>query len=297
MNLMRRNRYLILGALLLALIGALSAPGKETGQIKPAPFESGEELVFVGEYTWFLIRGADIADLRMTILSQRDETTPAAEQQPAPARWRISAEAESRGTLSKLFGLTFHYLVESTVDPVSFSVLQTERQTEQSGRRVESKSVFDPTTGDAVWIERDLNKLENPPKTVRFKFNGGVQDIISVFYFARIFELTPGLSFEIPVSDWGTVYRVPVKVVEKKKLETALGEVTTARLEVGVFGPGRLLGREGEMTVWLTDDARHIPVRARLDFGLGRIEIKLKEMTNRSPAGSRRRPSSVRFGV
>jgi hypothetical protein len=38
----------------------------------------------------------------------------------------------------------------------------------------------------------------------------------------------------------------------------------------------RLVEKEGDMTIWITDDARRLPVRAQINSDLGRIEVKLK---------------------
>ncbi|MCA1631457.1 MAG: DUF3108 domain-containing protein, partial [Acidobacteria bacterium] len=105
-------------------------------------------------------------------------------------------------------------------------------------------------------------------------------DIISALYYLRAQPLATGQSFDLVVSDDGQTFRVPVRVFERKVLKTVAGRVPTLRLEVGLFGVGRLVSeRKGDMTLWLTDDARRLPVRARLDADVGTLDIKLKKFT------------------
>ena len=102
----------------------------------------------------------------------------------------------------------------------------------------------------------------------------------SVFYYLRTQPLVPGKRFEITVSDSGRVFRIPVSVVEKKRMKTVLGQVWTVRVDPELFGEGRLIQNKGKMSIWLTDDARHIPVQARISGDMGTLNIKLKSVTN-----------------
>jgi hypothetical protein len=63
-------------------------------------------------------------------------------------------------------------------------------------------------------------------------------------------------------------------------MKTVLGYVQTLRLEPELFGEGRLIRGEGKVSIWLTDDARRIPVQARISSGMGTLNIKLKKVTN-----------------
>ena len=235
-------------------------------------FENGEELIFEGEYTKFLIRGANIAELRMSAVYEQPQDHNA-------YVWRLTGDAASKGLMSKLFGVHFHFFVESLVEPDSFSILHTSKLDDQSGHRLMSESVFDRDAGRVVWTERDMKNPSRTHTIITSSVEGQVQDLISAFYFVRTRQLEPGQSFDIPVYEWGELYRVPVSVVERKVIKTVFGKVSAVRLDAIVFGPGRLLGSKGEMSVWLTDDARHVPVKARISYGGGRIDVTLKKMT------------------
>jgi hypothetical protein len=86
-----------------------------------------------------------------------------------------------------------------------------------------------------------------------------------------------GKSFEVFIGEGGKVYRVPVQVLEKKKMKTVLGRVTAFRVQPNLFGPDSLIDDEkGQFTLWITDDEKHIPVTARIKTDYGTFDIKLK---------------------
>jgi len=47
-----------------------------------------------------------------------------------------------------------------------------------------------------------------------------------------------------------------------------------------VFGRGRFFEQEGKMEIWITDDARKVLVRARVNAEVGKIDVRLKSAKN-----------------
>ncbi len=78
------------------------------------------------------------------------------------------------------------------------------------------------------------------------------------------------------MSDAGRVFQVPVAISEQKRLRTMLGEVQTVRVVADIFGAAKLVRGKGEMSIWFTNDVRHIPVQARIISDMGTLELKLK---------------------
>ena len=277
-----RSRLAILILLLCALAFAPLPARAQVQTVKTAvpQFGQSEELIYEGEFTKGLfIRGINIAELRFTATRQQaSETQP--QQSPAI---RLTMDAVSKGLLRKLFGLYFRQRIESKVEPASFTVLQTNKLDEQGKRQRISEAVFDTNAGTVVWTERDPNDPNRPPRVVTNELRGGVQDIASAFYFLRTQPLKQGQSFEMLISDSGQVYRTPIRVTERKKMKTVLGTVWTLRVEAEIFGEGRLLRGKGKMSLWYTDDARHIPVKAQINNELGRLDIKLKKALLTAP--------------
>lgn len=282
----RRSQLLfaiaMLGALMLS--GALARERKHEDTRAPLPFEPAEELVYEGEITRSLLRGIDIAELRFTAERTAVDAANAKDGRGnAETRLRFTAEAVTKGLFRKLFGLRFRQRIVSTVEPSSFTVLQTTKLDEQGDRQRSSEAIFDRSTGKVVWTERDPKDPTREPRVITSEFSGAVQDIASVFYFLRTQTLAPGKRVDITLSDSGRIYRFPISIVEKKRIKTVLGEVSTLRVDPELFGEGRLLRGKGKISIWLTDDARHIPVQARISSDMGTLNIKLKSITNGVP--------------
>lgn len=265
----------LLCTLLLAIAPASDSKRKDTGKL---PFEPTEELVYEGEFSRAIFRGVNVAELRFTANRTQVSSTNLTNGNQQPAL-RFTIEAETKGILRKLFGVNFHQRVESTVEPSSFSVLQTTKLDEQGKRKRTSEAIFDKAAGKVVWTERDPTDPSRQPRVVTSEMSGAVQDIASAFYYLRTQPLELGRSFEILVSDSGQVYHIPVAVTERKKLKTVLGQVQTLKVEPEIFGDNRLVRGKGKISIWFTDDARHIPVRARINNEMGTLDIKLKRMT------------------
>ena len=164
-------------------------------------------------------------------------------------------------------------------------MLRTDRHDQQGNRVRVSEAIFDRTANNIIWTERDPNNgSPQPTQTATLPLGDTSHDILSALYFLRMQQLTPGRSFELVVSDSGRIYRVPVRVTERSRMRTVLGQVPVVRLEMDIFGEGRIVVGEGEMALWITDDARRIPVRARLNHSMGTLEITLKQATRGATA-------------
>ncbi len=255
----------------------ISEPGAD--QAETLPFGSAETLVYQGEFTRSLLRGVDVADLHFSFSRVPASQTDKSEAQEKPVL-HFTAEAISKGIVSKLFGLNFRQRIESTVEPATFSVLQTTKLDEQGKRKRTSEAVFDQSAGKVVFTELDPNDPNRPPRVITSQISGTVQDIASAFYYLRTQKLEPGKTLELLISDTGQTFHIPVRIIKREQLKTVLGKVNTLRVEPELFGEGRLIRGKGSITIWFTDDARHIPVRAKINNNLGRLDIKLKSITN-----------------
>jgi len=264
----------------IAISIAASAPLVRAQRLDSKPvtrhFELGEELHFEAEFSRALLRNLDVADLKF-----RATRTPLSDglQETKPYALTFSAEIASKGFFARLFNLKFRERVESTVEPVSFTVQRTTILDEQGKRVRTTESTFDRSQGKMTWTSRDPNNPSAEPRHAIADFSGQLQDVLSAIYFIRTQPLELGKSFEVFVGDGGRVYKIPVKVVEKKRMKTILGRVNVLRVNPELFGPDRLIDEEkGEFSIWITDDARHIPVGGRVKTDYGTFDIKLKRI-------------------
>jgi hypothetical protein len=157
-------------------------------------------------------------------------------------------------------------------------VLHTSKLDEQGKRVRNSEAVFDHQNRKVTWTELDPNQPQTP-KVSEMDFSEPIQDMLTVIYFLRTQKLEPGKSFEVPLTDSGRVYRFVVAVQERKEIKTVLGKVSTIRVEPALFGENGL-ARRGALSIWITEDKYHLPVKAQLKVELGTFDITLLKFTD-----------------
>ncbi|MEP6719738.1 MAG: DUF3108 domain-containing protein [bacterium] len=274
-------RLRLLSPLFVLLTLTINASAQNLASKYAHPFEPSEELIYVGEFSRLLLKKVDVAEFRFT--AKREPRQASAADQPVASGYalKLTGDISSRGFFSKLFNLHFHERMESTVEPIGFAVQKTKRSDEQGKRRRESEILFDQAHGQLVWVERDPTNPAAGARSITTSFTGQVFDILSAIYFLRTQPLEVGKTFEVTISDSGRVYRVPVKVVEKKRLKTVLGRVEALRLDPDLHGPDGMIGEPGQFSIWLTSDSRRIPVAARLKTEDGTFDITLRKMVGK----------------
>jgi hypothetical protein len=262
---------LAVALLLLVLVSAIGT-GQEP-QRTPLPFERGEELVYQAEFTKGLLRGVDVAEFNFKAVSEHiargaDETIIL----------HLTGDVVSKGLFPRIAGFRLHQHVESTADTSPFTVLHTGKIEEQGKRRRVLDAVFDHEKKKVTWREISPN-----PQGGAFDFTEPIQDVLTVIYFLRTQKFEPGTSVDVPVSDAGRVFRLTIKAVERSEIDTDVGRVKTIRIEPSLFGDTSLVRSRGNLSIWLTEDERHLPVRARLKVDLGTFDIKLKRLSYPQP--------------
>lgn len=275
-----KRGLLLSGLVWLAMVAPVFAQSKT---VTALPFKVGEELVYEGEFSKLLLRGVNIVDLKFKVAagpttSKETGKELSKDHATEPASFRFVADAESKGALLKIFRQYFRQHLESTADAATLAALLTEKQDIQNKRERYSEAVFDYRKGVLTWTEHNPQAAGTPPRVVETPLAGTAYDLVSVWYYLRtVKNLTPGTTFYLPVSDSGGVYRIAVRVGERKTMKTVLGKVMTVRLIPEIFGNDKLIGGKGSLSLWLTDDARRIPVRGEINNNLGKLTVTLKK--------------------
>ncbi len=255
-------RSFLVAAVVLAAVFAASA---QTSEAKPP-----DGRMFVGEVLTYeakinkVLRGITVAGLTLTSRAMPNTTDLS-----------IRAEAVSRGTLLKIFRYSFLQQYDSIVDP-SFRILKTVKHDVQKERVRDSEAIFEYGQKRVTYVETDPKDSARPPRRIASEIGEHVLDMVSGIYYLRLMPLAIGKHYDLSVSDSGVVYSVPVAVTGRELQKTVLGNLWCYRIEPEIFGTGRLIEQKGKMVIWMTDDARHIPVRSQIDASVGKIDIKLK---------------------
>lgn len=267
-----RSHNLFVFAVFVLLSSTLTAQtvSSKTVKAKKQPFAVGEVLSYEGKWSRIILPGISVAE--MTFRVENDASNPKGKTE----KINFTADANSKGSLVKLVGINVTQKINSTVDANDFSALQTVRHDVQGKRVRDGKAVFDYLARTVAYNETDPNDLNRPARMIASPLESSAQDILSAFYFIRLQPLAVGDSFTVPVSDSGVVFQIPVRVTAREKQKTIFGNIWTLKVEPEVFGDKRLVAGNGKMTIWFTDDARHIPVRSQIEAKIGKVEVKLR---------------------
>jgi hypothetical protein len=94
----------------------------------------------------------------------------------------------------------------------------------------------------------------------------------------RTLRLEPGQSAQVAVSDGKKSVLANVEAQQREDVRTPAGTFKTVQYEIMLFN-GVLFQRSAHLHVWLTDDARRIPVqiRVRMPVTIGTITLQLEK--------------------
>ncbi len=263
---MRRSlfRSLLLTGVLAGLwLSAYSQPFAATPPERAGRVFHGETIVYEGKLDKFIDISVAELTFRSTAAYGSNDLI-------------IDAHAVSKGTLLRLFRYSFLQKYESTVDLSSFRIMRTTKHDVQKDRVRDGEAVFDYSERRVAYVETDPKDMMRPPRRIASEIGDPVHDMISAIYAVRLMPLALGKKMEFTVSDSGLIYKVPVTVVARQRQKTKIGKVWCFLVEPDIFGPGKLIEQKGKMKIWMTEDPRHVPVRAEIDTQFGKIEIKLK---------------------
>ncbi|MCE7960904.1 MAG: DUF3108 domain-containing protein [Acidobacteria bacterium ACB1] len=232
-------------------------------QLPTAESFVGEKLLFEGKVSK-IIQGIAIADVKFSFDRVGD-------------KYLIRADANSKGTLARLFRFSFLQNYETTVDPATFNVIATKKHDVQRERIRDSIADFNYAEKRVTFIESDPNEPTRPPRRIASDLLAPMNDLSSAAYRIRMMPLKVGDKFNIQVSDSGLIYSIPVAVVRRERQKTEIGKLWCFRIVPEIFGPNRLIEGKGSMTIWLADNPLRTPVRAVVKFKYGKFDIRIQD--------------------
>jgi hypothetical protein len=221
----------------------LAASFALTGAVEQA-FTKGETLDY--SLTWLKVTGGTA---RMTVT------------QPADDHFVITSVAHSTPRFSRFFRVRDR--VETTLAREDFSTLRYVKQLDEDGDKIEEVTTVE--NGIATRTRKKVKKVAVPRP---------VFDPISVIYYLRTVDLSPGKSHDITLVADGKVYTVNVRVVRRETIQTPAGRFSNVMVEPQMKSGG--VARSERMFIWYSDDDRRLPVRIRTEVKIGAITATLR---------------------
>jgi hypothetical protein len=138
---------------------------------------------------------------------------------------------------------------------------------------------FDRENGTAtITVER---KGKKKVKTVDVPAD--VHELTSAFIWLRLRPIEVGQRFEVPVLSGNKPFTLVVEAVGREQIDTPAGTFATLKLRMHIQIEGKF-ATDRESWMWLSDDPRHVLVKASADFAIGSMVLELKRYTPGVPA-------------
>ncbi|MDQ2670267.1 MAG: DUF3108 domain-containing protein [Gemmatimonadota bacterium] len=104
-------------------------------------------------------------------------------------------------------------------------------------------------------------------------------DDTSFFYFLRLAPLEVGKTYTYRNYFKDEKNPVTVKVLKRETMEMPSGEKVPVLVLHPIIDEGKgLLSKKSDTRIWITDDARRIPLQIRGKFPFGTVTLKLEQM-------------------
>jgi hypothetical protein len=240
-------------AIAFLLVCALTAPAavSQPPAALTAIYEAGETLDL--DLSWLGLSGGS---MRMTIGPLPGDAT----------KLRITSVARSSSSFSFLFKVDDE--IQSIVDRRDFSSIRYDKHLNERGKVKDDTTFVDEQHGIAT---------RHRPKKIdeRIAVPKPVFDPLSLVYHLRSLELEPGRTQRFPVVADGKLYTLEAKITGRETLTTGAGTFRTVVVQPNMAAGGLFKG-SGTLTIWYSDDVRHLPVRIRSDLKVGSITATLQ---------------------
>lgn len=175
----------------------------------------------------------------------------------------IIGTADSTGVVALLFRVQDRF--SSYFDAHTLCSNKLVKHTEEGSHLRDTEITFDYKIHKAVLQEKNLKTGQS--KRTENDIPGCVTDVISGILYVASLPLLPDATYSLPLNDGGQTATIRAHVEGKEQIKTPAGTFQTIR--VGPEGNYSVLKNRGRITIWYSDDARHLPIQiqARLFWG------------------------------
>lgn len=182
---------------------------------------------------------------------------------------RVSASGDTVGAVNLLFRVVDRF--QSSFNRLTGCSQGFSKQLIEGRRQVNSDLSFDYPQGKAEFNEKNL--VSGIRKHQEIAIPPCVTDSLSAIFYAASQPMAIGQTFEFPLGDATRTVRVTMKVEGREQVKTPAGTFQTLRVEP--TADAGVVKNRGNIWIWYTDDAQHVPVQMRARFFWGTITFHL----------------------
>jgi hypothetical protein len=249
---------------LLAASTAVADPGFTWRKEPNGAFRVGESILYVVKYGFI---PAGHATLEVT--------------HEEPVDGRPAYYILSRARTNKAMDIVFKVRDknESWMDKESLCSVGFGQRIREGLYRRENRTRYDHASARFTYVRRRKGKEHT--------LDGGmpafVQDVLSSLYFIRTRDLEVGRDYSLDANSAGKTWPLVVHVKRLVRIKVPAGRFECYHIEPILAGEG-IFQQQGRLEVWLTKDARKVPVLLRSRVLVGAFDA---EMTHYEPGESR----------
>lgn len=185
---------------------------------------------------------------------------------------RVTASGDTLGAINLIYRVSDRF--QSSFNRRTGCSAGFSKQLQEGHRQVSTDLKFDYAQGKALLNEKNL--VKGTSKHQEAPVGPCVTDLLSAIFYPASQNLVPGQSFRVPVADAMHTVTVTMKVEARETVKTPLATYQTIRVQP-TAAAGTVKAR-GNIWIWYTDDARHIPVQMRARLFWGTITFRLTSM-------------------
>lgn len=212
----------------------------------------GEAFAF--KVSWAVLPGA--GEIKISAASDTSGATP---------RLRVMTVTQTRGFARML--LPFDARAESLFDLPTGRLLALTESNTQRGKKSEHAVTFDYATAQALY---SVPGSSEPPRVLPMPA-GEPMDLITSLVQTRSWNLKPGEKRDALVLFDDDFYELTIHASRYEDVRTSLGTFKTLMLEprMDKTAPKGMFKRGTTARVWISQDARRLPVKFEVEFKLG----------------------------
>jgi hypothetical protein len=184
----------------------------------------------------------------------------------------VTATADTVGAVNLLFPVTDRF--QSVIDTRTGCSGGFWKQVQEGRRKVSTDLTFDYSAGKQTQVEKNL--VKGTQKQLTTSIPACVTDSLSGIFYAASQRLAVGQDIAFPLADAMRTVTVTMKVEAREEIKTPAGTFQTIRVQP--TAEEGVVKNRGNIWVWYTDDARHLPVQIRARLFWGTITFHLQSV-------------------
>jgi hypothetical protein len=239
--------------LLLCTVGLRA--GDDFCGIRNTSFQNGENITFTVFYSVVgLYVNAGTATFNTTL--ERINNKPV---------YHIVGEGKSNSSYDWIFKVRDKY--ESYIDTTNLQPLKFIRNVDEGGYKKYENITFNQQTNTAITTE-GVYKVPNC-----------IQDVLSAIYYARNIDFAKyNVNDKIPFDMFldNEVYHLYLRYMGKETVKTKYGKFRAIKFKP-LLVKGTIFEGGEKMTVWVSDDPNHIPLRIESPISVGSVKVDMMQ--------------------